>query len=218
MDHDIHEYVTIETDGARYCSAPDEPSSYVHDETGRVLLLTEPESTEVVIGTFRVTLVDVDNATNHGLDVLDVFDVSHATFGYLSLYDHDGGTCGFNAQAAKALGGWIELPWSHNLLILDRLVIFPQYRGHRRGLAALVALMQRFQVGADVFAMKPFPLQHEGGLKPEERLRDGLDQFSCNLDYGRRRLRRYYKELGFVGVPKSAILIRGASTPIPEIR
>jgi len=203
-DDYIIEYLALDIDAEQYSWPADDPAGFIHDATGKVLLVRDPGET-VEIGRFSVKQIDVENAMAAGIGLLELFDISQATIGYYDLYDDD---TDFTGRVQKALGGWEYAPSSPNLLVLDRLLIYPKYRGQKWGLAALARMIQRFQHGAGLVVLKPFPLQHEGGMTRDDKVKDGLTEFSCTLDYGRRRLRRYYKELGFIDLKGTGYMVR----------
>lgn len=86
-----------------------------------------------------------------------------------------------------------------NVLILDRLEILPQFRGHGLGAEVIRRLIERFSPGADLVAMKPFPLQLEANPCDQGAWRDKLqlEGLSRNAARSTSKLRRYYAAIGF---------------------
>jgi hypothetical protein len=163
----------------------------------------------VDIGTFKTFYIDVEGAVAEGESVFDVFDSRHETVGYYEdLYDDDGAD--FRPEIVKAACGRDYL-WGPNLLILDRLILEPAYRGKCRGLMALRGLIELLRPGAGLVAMKPFPLQKESHFLSEhardERARLQLDGFPSNRRVATSALRRYYRRLGFSSVPSSEYMV-----------
>lgn len=94
------------------------------------------------------------------------------------------------------------------LLIIDRLELFPHFRGKGIGLQAMKFLIARFRMGAGLVAIKPFPLQFEGGSQdaPEELRARGLDRYPANETTCNRKLRQHYRKLGFVAIPRTPFM------------
>ena len=211
MDNDAFEYLAIRTEPEQYCGRPDEPSHYIHEVSGKVVLIDESDSVSKEVGEFACSLIDADAADLNGVSPFDVYDTTQATYNvYYALFDE----LGANARVKKALGG-DDLLWSHNLLVIDRLIIYPAFRCQNIGLRVLAILLQRYQHVAEFAALKPFPLQCEGGMDADEAARLGLAGFTCTLDYGKRRLARYYAGVGFTKCRGSDFLVRSAEHRLP---
>jgi GNAT superfamily N-acetyltransferase len=212
MDNDAFKYLAIRTEPEQYCGRPDEPSHYIHEVSGKVVLIDESDSVSKEVGEFACSLIDADAADLNGISPFDVYDTTQATYNvYYALFDE----LGANARVKKALSG-DELMWSHNLLVIDRLIIYPAFRGEKIGLRVLAMLLQRYQHIAEFAALKPFPLQFEAGMESDEVKRLGLARFSCTLDYGRRRLAKYYGGVGFTRCPGCDFMVRAAGVPLPS--
>ena len=86
-----------------------------------------------------------------GNDIFDVFDSEgEAMSCNQSLFER--GTEDFNEKTCQvALGG--GYPWNPNSLLLDRLVIHPEFRGKGLGLHAIRALIQRLHQGVGLVVM-----------------------------------------------------------------
>ena len=211
MDDDNFEYLAIRTEPEQYSGRIEEPSDYIHTIDGKVVWLNESGRVSREVGEFSCTLIDADAADLHGVSPFDVYDTTQATYDlFAALFDDLGGS----AKVNKALGGHLAL-WSHNLLLIDRLVIYPSFRGQKLGLRALTMLLQRYQSIAEVAVLKPFPLQFEGGMAAEEAGRLGLKGFTCTMNYATRRLNRYYAELGFASCRGTGLMVRAADKALP---
>ena len=193
-----------------------EPSSYVHWWDGYIYLQPEVGNGHR-IGTFKVIYINITGAMNQGLPPFDVFDTHQATCDYLALYDEN-----YNySQKVINLASIDEFQFNPNLLILDRLVIYPKYRGNNLGLQALSTLILRFKAGAGLIAIKPFPLQMESHFQAIEnaaaRLRLKLDDFPTNQRTATNKLRTYYAKLGFKHVPKTDYMVLNPEKPVNDI-
>ncbi|MEX0959100.1 MAG: hypothetical protein WDZ63_07415 [Burkholderiales bacterium] len=169
-------------------------------------------------GFFSATVVDVRGATTEGESVFDVFDSDETCSGYLeALYDLE--TDDFKPRVSRLASGDDYL-WNPNLLILDRLMVYPRYRGSGLGLLALHGIMLRLRAAAGLIAMKPFPLQFQekflGNHDPGELERLGLNLFNVPRENARSKLRRYYAKLGFRRVPGTEYMVRSPELPLAD--
>lgn len=192
-----------------------EPSRYIHCLEGDVVL--DHEDGREKAGRFRAFILDVELAMNDEYSVFDVFDSYSETIGYWDLYE-DG--LEFTAKVVKLLKAGER--WRPNMLILDRMEIFPKHRGKGIGLCALNCLQRRYSIGCGIIAMKPFPLQFEGG-PPEENahkkefIEMGLGSFGRDLRRAKAKLRRHYARLGFVHVPGTEFMVADPFVHMPMI-
>ncbi|MDQ0024336.1 GNAT superfamily N-acetyltransferase [Variovorax paradoxus] len=192
-----------------------EPSRYVKDIEGSVYV--HYENSKVKAGRFAVFVIDAEAAVNEQEDVFDCFDHSERTVDYFDLYlPH----LDFKPKVVKLLTGGER--WAPNILILDRLEILPRFRGRGVGLRTLRWLQFQFGTGCGIVAMKPFPLQFEGG-KPSENagkasfVKLGLDSFDNNFDRALGKLRAYYAKLGFVRVPGTPFMVADPMMKLPDL-
>ncbi|WP_288253747.1 hypothetical protein [uncultured Hydrogenophaga sp.] len=194
----------------------EEPSRYIQTLEGHVVL--DFENHRERVGRFRVFVIDVESAVNDEESVFDIFDSYSETMGYWSLYQ-DG--LEFRPKVVKVLPGGER--WRPNMLILDRMEVVPKYRGKGIGLCALNCLQRRYSIGCGIIAMKPFPLQFEGGLPEENAAKEdfiamGLGAFDRDFKRATAKLRRYYGRLGFVRVPGTEYMVADPFVRMPFIR
>ncbi|MDP2018967.1 hypothetical protein [Hydrogenophaga sp.] len=193
-----------------------EPSFYVKDLEGYVLSYNGYRRERV--GRFRIFVIDVEMAFSDRFSVFEVFDYRSETIGYWSLYEP---SLEFKTKVVKVLPEGDR--WQPNILILDRMEIFPKYRGEGIGLNALRCLQRQFSTGCGIIAMKPFPLQFEGGT-PEENadsptfVKLGLGTFDRNEKRAMAKLRAYYARLGFVRVPGTEYMVADPLLAMPSLR
>lgn len=205
-------YVGLKTDPEELLAIDREPTHFVRQHDGAVVLFDDDESVE--IGRYKAFYIDVEGAMCAEESLFDIFDSRHQTLGYLELYNPGFGE--FTEAAMKAAkADWLYEP---NLLILDRLEILPRYRGHGYGLEALIGMMHWFQAGAGLVAMKPYPLQFEGGgPTPGEPDPMELAKLPIKEIAARTKLRRYYAQLGFRLVPKTPFMVRRVDQAPPKL-
>jgi GNAT superfamily N-acetyltransferase len=182
-------------------------------------LLTDEDDEEVEIGLFSVKYVDVTGAMTERESIFDVFDSDSTCIQYFeALYGADDD---IKPRVARLAHGDSYL-WNPSLLILDRLVIYREYRGSGLGLVALRALIHRFRAGAGLIALKAFPLQFEGNhrVKPAgcDETKFGYDQFDVPMAKASSKLRSYYRQVGFLQVPRTQFMVRSPEVSVRDSR
>ena len=197
--------------GENYVSEYADPHDFVYETSGDLFILDEFEGREC-IGKFRVYYVDVERAMNEREPIYHVLDDHSAEVEeyFEPIFESEG--YDFNENLLETVGYEVT---GHNILILDRLEILPQYRGRKLGLTILHHMIARFSAGASIVAMKPFPLQFEpirDGDKKKWRDRMCLDQFSADENTANEKLRDYYRKLGFIHLGGSPMMV--VSTPL----
>src|SRR6185437_7168848 len=80
------------------------------------------------------------------------------------------------------------------ILLLTRMEIKPEYRGHGAGLVAIRALIDVFGRGCGLVVCKPFPLQYKDEVAEADR-----KEFEKALE----KLRKYWSRLGFQRVAET---------------
>ena len=199
-----------------------EPSRFIHQLEGRIELSLHDDSKRLAIGKFSALVVDVESAINERVHPFDVFD-SHSTTApyYRPLFlERSWSGADFRTPVVKAVYGEDE-PWRPNLLILDRVTVFPEHRGNGVGLLAIRGLIERFRMGVGLVVMIPFPLQFEAdpvtSEAREERSRLGLDQFKLGYDRAMAKLRSYYATLGFRTIPRTRLMGLATDRKLPPL-
>jgi hypothetical protein len=207
-------YLRLQINGEAIDFDDCDPDCFLHKWSGSVVLHPQ-DGDNVKIGDFEVMYVDAAGAYIQGVRVDDVFDSDYSVNQYCSaLYDRQ---FDFRKSVLRAVSsdGPLENP---NLLVLDRLVIYPEYRGHDLGLTVLRGLIHRFRLGAGLIAMRPFPLQGTAHFlnraNAKERTRLGLDKFPADQKVATNNLRCHYEKLGFRRVAKTEYMVLDASLPI----
>ncbi|WMY11104.1 hypothetical protein [Paraburkholderia phenoliruptrix] len=201
-----------------FAAEDEEPSRFIFHNEGKLLLMDEDDE-EAEIGSFSVKYVDVTSAMTEGESIFDVFDSDSTCIQYFeALYGADEDIKPKVARLATS----DSCMWNSNLLILDRLIIYREYRGSGIGLVALRALIHRFRAGAGLIALKAFPLQFEGShrVKPAgyDETKFGYDQFDVPMQKAFSKLRSYYRQVGFVQVPRTQFMVRSPEVSVRDSR
>jgi GNAT superfamily N-acetyltransferase len=193
-----------------------EPSAYIKPWSGMVEWDDLDSGPVLDIGAFCGYLVNVDGATADRVSRFDVFDNEQNTFDIFSaLFDPE---MEWLKDSVEDLAfGAAGPPVTENVLVIDRLVIYPEYRGGDVGLQVMRELIRHFRSAVGLVVIKPYPLQFEadGGpsfepLAGRERKDWDLAQFKGRRTSSTARLKRHYALLGFRHVPKTCYMVRSA--------
>ena len=110
-----------------------------------------------------------------------------------------------NSQLDMELQATAGLPGTDNVLILDRLYVYPNYRGHMLGLAAMANTISVWAPGEEISLLKAFPLQLMANLSPADRHKyNGLE---TDPEKATRALIKYYAQLGFRQVGQTRLMV-----------
>lgn len=190
-----------------------EPERFIHRYKGKIIDCDNNEERKA--GKFSARVIDVRGAMFDGCDIFDVFDSEGGAMScYENLYESDSED--FNEKTRDvAFGG--DYPWNPNILILDYLLVRPEFRGKGLGLHAIRALIQRLRQGVGLVALKPFPLQFE--VKASESTgyrKGGLHLFNISETEARRKLVKHYALLGFREVPDTEFMVLNPEVKLPS--
>jgi GNAT superfamily N-acetyltransferase len=181
----------------------DEPSRFLQ-EYGGSIEWEDPEGSKprVTLGSFRAYLVDVAGAITEGESITAVWDTTQSTWStYEQLFDSDTEEL---TEAAKRTAFGVDYQLNEGVLILDRMAILPEHRGHGLGLLSMKAIIEQFRQACGLVVIKPFPLQFEGDgpshdeWPPNSALE--LKAYSQSMRTALSKLKRYYSCLGFRSV------------------
>lgn len=212
-------YLTLRFRHSQTAVEPEEAMSFAYSIDGEVIQRGDNDE-ETLVGKFGIYYMDVDAAGNAGHHPFDMFDGLAATMVYYEPL-FGGPDNGPKKSVLKVMG---EAFSSQNVLILDRLEILPEYRGKGVGLVVLRRLIERFEAGAGMVCMKPYPLQFEAGYRDRARdrasewdLQMRLSDFSENKKSSTATLQSHYAKLGFKRVPGTDLMIRGTDELLPKV-
>ena len=143
-----------------------EPDAYITDLAGDILLPKADADDEICVGTIFAYSVHLGEALEDGVSWFDVLDSRSAdTAMYVAL---------INPKESWHTE-WVELtfePFTSELLILDRIRIEPEYRGHGYGLYAAQLMINGFASNGLV-ACVPAPYELLKGAPPWHSGDDG---------------------------------------------
>jgi len=191
-----------------------DPYDFIYETKGKIVTIDESDQ-EMLVGKFRLYYVDLTNAYNQGASIFFMLDSHSQTAEFLELIDDSNGF-----EFSKSLLGLLNHEvFENNILILNRLEILPHYRGKNIGLIIMRRLIQRFSSGAGIVAIKPFPLQFEIELPDERQWRNELQLSNLHKSeqYATKKLRQYYRRLGFVGMEGTPLMFISTTWRLPTI-
>jgi len=187
----------------------EDPSDYVTILDG--LIYYSPENNEgkeheEIIGAIRMLFIDANSAVENELSLFDVYDCSAETLEFFeSFINYDDEE--FTKELTNFLDSELVLR-GNNVLIIDRIGIRQEYRGHNLGLIVLRNLIQRFSTGVSVVAIKPAPFEFSS-----KHIKQNYIDWQCaDINKGSTepiKLGEYYQKLGFAKINNSAYMVLG---------
>ncbi len=194
----------------------DDPYHFIQFVNGQITIPADGEDVDLeapdrLIGRFRLMIVDVDGASENRLDPFDVFDCdAEACNVYEAVFDSEDGF--FNKNVLNAVR---DINYSRNVLILDRLGIVPEFRGHRLGLLVLRKLIQRFGNSVGLVALDPVPFAYSETI---HKTGDWSHREIDESDPETEKLRAYYRHLGFHELPVTSVMVLSPAFELPAVR
>jgi len=190
----------------------DDIENYLIAIEGKIFSLDDGEA-ETEIGTIKGFYVDIANGWEDGFEPFDILDLEGSTAPYYdAIFDYD-------TKEFKETFGF-DMIYS-NILIIDRLEIWPSYRNRMIGLMAMYRMIQQFSHGCGLVAIKVFPLQFEAKRDDEKSKKKFTDlelgSFEQEEANAVEKLKRYYQQLGFVEVENSNFMILDTTLKQPSL-
>lgn len=195
-DIDNESYTTYEIEFKIYREllSDDDYHEYIVDIFGTISQLVEGDS-PTRAGTLTGHIVKVDRIWNDDERLFDICDAHSQTLHEYSCALFNFKKNELKQSIDKQFGGLI----ARDVLIIDQVQIFPQYRGKGLGLAAVWRFMDTFQGACGLAVMQPFPLQSNPLLAKEQKWFDemGMSAFEKDEKLALEKLRSYWGRLGF---------------------
>lgn len=200
-----------------------EPTDFVSEYAGAVTCTDDETGAETTVGRVRARRVHAANAFEQGESLFDVCDAhSHELHAlHALLYRPDGN--GFREGVVDRFDAYA---W--DLLVLDYVVLAPEWRGLKLGLLAVRKVVDLLGGGCGLAVSHVAPLRHDAA----RLLRMPAEWLPRHATTEGRRaavvgLRRYYRRMGFVrlgrtpyyalplnqGIPTPEELLRGEVGP-----
>jgi GNAT superfamily N-acetyltransferase len=188
-----------------------EPGDWALEISGSILATEQTgfragDDSVAEIGIVKAFLIQIREARREGLQASAVLNAKlSATSEYSQLFK--------KLEWRKRVSRKFE-PRSADLLILDRMELKPEYRGHGFGLLAARCMIEMFGSRCGLVACKPYPLQFEGSnrWRPPARVSGGTKA----LRRARKKLRRYWARVGFQRVPRTMLYALAPKRGLPS--
>lgn len=201
-------------------------SDFIETIKGKLALDSySPEGGEkrVEIGKFTIIIADIEDAQKNGFSAFDVFDEYQKTFDYMAaLYDMRGVNKRDPSFKKKVLEviNCEHFVLSSNLMIIDWVEIYPEFRGRNFSNLAMETMIRKFGRGMEMVALCAMPLQfiesrvldehstkqNIDWLKSRERLK--LNEFSSDKKKSKEKLASHYGEIGFERVTGTDYMVK----------
>lgn len=192
--------------------------SYIREINGKILgeeYFCRSNELSYNIGEIDATFINIGEAINDEVRVFDVFDETQSTMDLgFAIYDFE--ESDFNKNVVSAVGDDL---FSNNILRIDRLVVFPHFRGKFIGYGALEDIVFNFAsgLGVGLVVIDAIPMQF-WSVDDEYRRKYGIDELSRNEQVSKAKLCNYFQRFGFVNLNrKSEFLIFSPARRKPNI-
>jgi hypothetical protein len=178
---------------------------FVHSIAGRII--AEPEKRgEEDAGQIRASLVQFGAALDHGIAAERLGDgISCDISEYWEhLFDVE---TGYPKEEIQNEFEVLDL----DLLIIDYVAIYPEYRGLRIAESAIHRTIDIFGTGCGLVACKPWPLQFTPSVADDQEALKRLELPNVSKYEAIRKLRSYWSRLGFWPLGHTGIYLLSVS-------
>ena len=180
-----------------------DPEDWILEINGEVFNYTEDDEKEI-IGKCRHFFIDLENSEETAYDLLDI---RCEVVPYTCMYEND--TASFTDDVLTLCD---NEAWNSNILIIDRIEVLPNYRGHGLAKTIIDDAINLFSPRTDVIALKAFPLQQECKAlkhrpKKWERMMN-LKALEMNEAKAEQKLMAYYETRGFISINQDGIMVK----------
>jgi hypothetical protein len=189
-----------------------EPGDWALEISGSILATQQTafrsgDGSDAEIGIIKAFLIQIREARREGVRASTVLNAkSFSTSEYSRLFK--------KLEWRKRVSRKFE-PRSADLLILDRIELKPEYRGHGFGLLAARCVIEMFGSRCGLVACKPYPLQFEGTNRWRPPVQ--LSGAAKALRRTRKKLRRYWARVGFRRVPRTILYALDPERGLPSL-
>lgn len=169
---------------------------------GEISEFDEVSNADVKVGAIEIFLIMRNRAIDESVSLFEAMDSINDSVHelYTALFDHK--TDEWNANIERMYKGEI---WESDVLLIDRIQLDSNYRGHGIGAAVVRETIALFGSNCGLVVCKPFPLQYQGWQDEDKKhLREQPDFEQKRLaDFA--KVERFWSDLGFRKVPDSEI-------------
>jgi GNAT superfamily N-acetyltransferase len=200
------EFIYLDYEISCVPAKPDDPGQFSQPIDAKILVLGGPGSADdslTEIGELAAMIIRISQAQEAQWDVSTTLDAySGECADCTKLFDDNDYT-----EAVQKLFDYDVCV--DDILLVTRIEIKPEYRGHNVGLVAMRALIDMFGKGCGLVVCQPFPLQY-GGNTP---VAHDDKEYQKALE----KLRKYWSRVGFKRVPKTDLYALAPHFRLPAL-
>ena len=182
---------------------PEDPEDFITDFTGIIKVWSESSDLKVEVGRIQGSMVEIKKAVDYECPVFDVFDATEGIDEYMvQVWDYD------NDDFSKSVNPNEENLW--DALILEKLYIYPEFNGHRYGLAAIQRTIEYFDRDSFLVIFKADPLQFIEKGRHSDNFNERMDisKFETEKNKALKSLMNYYSLGGFKRIGKTKYMCK----------
>lgn len=180
-------------------------TDFVHSITGRIIAESEARGEEKA-GNIQASLIQFSEALDHGISeerLGDGISIDIAEY-WEHLFDPETGHPKEEIQNEFEM---VDL----DLLIMDYIVIHPEFRGLRIAESAIHRMIDIFGTASGLVACKPWPLQFTPSIANDAKALKQLAPPDVSEGEAIRKLRSYWSRLGFWPIQNTGIYVLSRS-------
>jgi hypothetical protein len=181
----------------------DEPAEedFIQSIRGRILVGPDTDQCTTGAGQVTATLVQFGEALNYGISAERLGD---GVDGYIAEYWEAlcDGDFGWKAKVQNQFNAE-----PGDLLIVDSVEVYPDFRGRQLGIASVNRLIDVFGPGCGLVACKPLPLQFTPEFKENPVALERLKIPAISPKAAEIKLREYWCKAGFHALGKTGIYL-----------
>ena len=147
---------------------------------------------------------------------------------YFDIFDSDGILNGAYTELFQGMSDHLkyeiecefEEPGYSNMLFIDKIQVYPDFRGYKLGLKAIYCAIERLGRECSYVILKAFPLQFEDkNRKKDEQWNELMDPeyFEQNQEIAQQKLIAHYAKLGFRQINNSSYMLLNRDLKQPEL-
>jgi len=162
------------------------------------------DETKRHVGDIEATYIDIESAINNGCPLFQVFDqlTQELCDYYKALFLPTG------AIYKYIVNNELDFDWPEsfdNLLLINRVRIYPHFRGKQYGLAAILRTIQKFGPACQFAILEVKPLQFAPEAQDYPTMK--LEQLAANEKQATMKLKDHYAKMGFESIPDSNLML-----------
>ena len=189
-----------------------DPSDFVTRIVGRLKFYNEDsEGYGIPAGRLIAHRIEIGRARNQQRTIWDIFDSvdSELSDYWETLFEDD--------EIRPEIEELLDPSFNGNdLLIIDRVEVLSDFRGHNLGLMMTQRAIECLSSGCQYVAIRPFPLQYSPRANKEKLEKMGYGTFVKTESAAFDKLRKYWGMIGFMRIGDSNVFLLNPSKNLPN--